>query len=137
MGTHEHVEWESVRTALDAIERLRADGVPCVSLETVQGAPQATAFAFPKPCALVLGNERHGLGPDVIGACEGIVQLPCFGVKNSMNVGIAFGICAHEMLRQWAAPHTSHPAAVHITHASLAECAAPAGSVLHPGTTTS
>jgi len=101
MGAHAYIEWERSRTALEAIERLAADGVPSIALETVRDAPLAWDFAFPSPCALVLGNERHGLGPDVLAACAGTVQLPCVGVKNSMNVGVAFGMCAHEIARQW------------------------------------
>ncbi|KAJ1626322.1 Alpha/beta knot methyltransferase [Pavlovales sp. CCMP2436] len=107
MGAHEHVEWEWARTALEAVEQLRAQGISCVALETVKGAPMCWDYAFPSPCALVLGNERHGVGPDLLAACVATVQLPCVGVKNSMNVGVAFGMCAHEMLRQWAANERS------------------------------
>lgn len=103
MGAHPYVEWVSSRSALATIERLAAEGVPSIALETVRGAPLCSDFAFPRPCALVLGNERHGLGPDVLAACAGTVQLPCVGVKNSMNVGVAFGMCAHEISRQWHA----------------------------------
>ena len=31
-----------------------------------------------------------------------MVRLPCVGIKNSMNVGVAFGMCGHEILRQWS-----------------------------------
>jgi len=30
-----------------------------------------------------------------------IVQLPCTGVKNSLNVAVAFGMCSYEIARQW------------------------------------
>jgi tRNA G18 (ribose-2'-O)-methylase SpoU len=103
MGTHAHVEWAWSRSALAAIEALREQGVASIALETVHGAPLCWDYEFPSPCAIVLGNEYHGLGPDVLAACAGTVQLPCVGVKNSMNVGVAFGMCAYEMLRQWEA----------------------------------
>lgn len=131
MGAHPHVDWESGRSALAVIERLAAQGIPSFALETVRGAPLCWDVAFPSPCALVLGNERHGLGPDVLAACAGTVQLPCVGVKNSMNVGVAFGMCTHEIARQWrgngdsglpgAVPDGPHPRPVQVgrgTHAS-------------------
>ena len=31
-----------------------------------------------------------------------MVQLPCRGVKNSLNVGVAVGMCGYEIARQWA-----------------------------------
>ena len=51
--------------------------------------------------ALLLGNERHGLSPALLARCDGVVRLPCRGVKNSLNVGVALGMCGHEILRQW------------------------------------
>jgi tRNA C32,U32 (ribose-2'-O)-methylase TrmJ len=33
--------------------------------------------------------------------CAAIVSIPCVGVKNSLNVGVAFGICLYEISRQW------------------------------------
>ncbi|KAL6064475.1 TrmH family RNA methyltransferase [Balamuthia mandrillaris] len=52
-------------------------------------------------CALILGNERHGIESDLLAMCDAVVSIPCRGVKNSLNVGVAFGICGYEILRQW------------------------------------
>ena len=62
----------------------------------------AHAYAFPRGgCALLLGNERHGVSPELLAKCDGVVQLPSRGMKNSMNVGVAFGMCGYEISRQW------------------------------------
>jgi tRNA G18 (ribose-2'-O)-methylase SpoU len=77
-----------------------------VALETVSTAPYAHKFAFPPPptgCALVLGNERHGIAPELLARCDAVVRLPCRGKKNSLNVAVALGMCAHEIARQWDA----------------------------------
>ena len=87
-----------------AVAALRARGTHVVALETVPAAPYAHEYTFPcgpAGCALVLGNERHGLPPALLAACDGVVRLPCRGVKNSLNVGVALGMCGHEILRQW------------------------------------
>jgi len=105
MGTHAAVAWEWRRRAESAIDELRAAGVPVVAVETVAGAPYAHDFAFPPPpagCALLLGNERHGLAPELLARCDAVVRLPCRGLKNSLNVAVALGMCAHEAARQWA-----------------------------------
>ena len=51
----------------------------------------------------MLGNERHGLEPGVLARCDAVVQLPCRGVKNSMNVAVSAGMCGYEVVRQWSA----------------------------------
>ena len=104
MGAHAHVDWEWAPSAEAAVAALRARGTHVVALETVPAAPYAHEYTFPcgpAGCALVLGNERHGLPPALLAACDGVVRLPCRGVKNSLNVGVALGMCGHEILRQW------------------------------------
>ncbi len=94
LGTERLVPWRVVEDVREAIAGLRAAGVRCFALETVEGAPDLAAFAWPFPCALVLGNERFGLGADVIGCCDGVVRIPLFGRKNSLNVVTAFAVAA-------------------------------------------
>ena len=103
MGAHAHVAWEWRQQTLAALEELRASGVPIVALETVADAPLAQHYTFPPSgCALLLGNERHGLSDELLKACDAVVRLPCRGVKNSMNVAVSAGMCGYEIARQWA-----------------------------------
>ncbi len=94
LGTERLVPWRVVEDVREAIAGLRAAGVCCFALETVEGAPDLATFEWPFPCALVLGNERFGLGADVIGCCDGVVRIPLFGRKNSLNVVTAFAVAA-------------------------------------------
>ena len=71
---------------------MQAAGTPCIALETVSGAPAVDAFNWPLPCALVVGNERFGLDPDVVEACDGAVRIPLAGRKNSLNVVAALTV---------------------------------------------
>jgi tRNA G18 (ribose-2'-O)-methylase SpoU len=103
LGAEQLVPWhqrEDIRAALAA---LRAQGKPCIALETVAGAPAATTFTWSFPCALVLGNERFGLDPEIVSACDHVVRIPLFGRKNSLNVVSAFALAAHEIRRAWDA----------------------------------
>ncbi|EOD11157.1 hypothetical protein EMIHUDRAFT_215006 [Emiliania huxleyi CCMP1516] len=100
------------RRAETAIDELRAAGVPVVAVETVAGAPYAHEFAFPPPpagCALLLGNERRGAGvgpgrlfPEARPRARAARALRRGCLKNSLNVAVALGMCAHEAARQWA-----------------------------------
>ena len=103
MGAHEHVAWHCPRTTAHAIDECKARGLRVVALETVAGAPLAHEYEFPSEgVAIVLGNERHGLAADVLALCDAVVQLPCRGIKNSLNVGVSAGMVGYEVTRQWA-----------------------------------
>lgn len=101
MGAEVHVPWSQNSRSSEVLQGFRDRGVPVFALETVAGAASVHAFEFPSPCVLLLGNERHGIEADLLALCTAPVRIPCHGVKNSLNVSVAFGICAYEIARQW------------------------------------
>ena len=128
MGAHAHVPWEWRKTTLQAIDELKAMGICVVGLETVRGAPRASDFTFPRGgVAIVLGNERHGLDDAVLARCDAHVQLPCRGVKNSMNVAVSAGMCGYEVARQWTASEAGAVDARAAAEEELGASSGPAG----------
>ncbi len=101
LGAEKLVPWRYVENVHAAIAGLQAAGTRCLALETVSGAPGIAEFDWPFPCALVLGNERFGLDAEVLEACDGVVRIPLYGCKNSLNVVTAFGVAACEIRRQF------------------------------------
>ena len=55
------------------------------------------------PTALLLGNEVHGVAVPVMDACDGVIEIPTFGRKNSLNVASACAVVVFEALRQLGA----------------------------------
>lgn len=51
-------------------------------------------------CAIVLGNEAHGLDPDVAARCAHRVTIPLAGPTESLNVAAAGAVLCFEALRQ-------------------------------------
>ncbi len=50
--------------------------------------------------ALLMGNERTGLPPDVMAACDAVARIPMLGHADSLNVAVAAAIFAYEAVRQ-------------------------------------
>jgi 23S rRNA (guanosine2251-2'-O)-methyltransferase len=42
--------------------------------------------------ALVLGNEVRGVSPEVMAVCDAAIEMPQYGVKQSINVSVCAGI---------------------------------------------
>jgi len=104
LGAERLVRWRYVEDIRVALDGLKADGVWCVALETVSGAQDVAEAEWPFPCALVVGNERFGLGADVVGLCDAVVRIPLCGRKNSLNVASAFAIAACTVRRRFDDP---------------------------------
>jgi tRNA G18 (ribose-2'-O)-methylase SpoU len=52
-----------------------------------------------KPVALVLGNEAHGMTPELMAACDGVGHLPLYGPISSLNVATALALAVWEVVR--------------------------------------
>jgi TrmH RNA methyltransferase len=85
--------------ALAAFAReLAAAGYDVVGAATRGGRPDtAPARGEPKPVALALGNEEHGLSPEMVAACTRLVTLPARGPVESLNVSVAAAVLMWEL----------------------------------------
>lgn len=102
MGTSSLVPWRRVDRARTACEEIRREGYTLVALETATTAISLHESKFGQnPLAFVVGNERFGVERDTLQAVDSVCRIPVRGIKNSMNVGVAFGIAAFEWLRQF------------------------------------
>ena len=91
MGADKLVPCRTAATSADAVRMLRDEGVKCVvAAEVVPGKSVfAWEYEYTFPMALVLGNEALGIAPETLELCDGIVELPMAGRKESINVGNA------------------------------------------------
>lgn len=94
LGADESTPWEHAGDIRDVIDALRAEGRKIYALETVDGANDLAHFKPEFPCAMLLGNERFGLDPDVVGSADAVLEIRSHGLKNSLNVVSAFAVAA-------------------------------------------
>jgi len=94
LGAETSTPWTRIPDVRDAIDSLRAEGFAIYALETAAGAHDISSFTPSFPCALLLGNERFGLDPDVVARADAILEIPSLGMKNSLNVVSAFAVAA-------------------------------------------
>lgn len=102
LGSHEYVAWENHPKCLDLIQDLKTQGYRVIAAETTDHAQNVSRpFDFNKKTAVVFGNERFGLDPQVIEACDETRKVPLGGVKNSLNVANCAGIFIYEFAKQY------------------------------------
>ena len=94
LGADEATPWEHAGDVRDVIDRLHDEGRRVYALETADGATDIASCTPVWPCALLLGNERFGLDPDVVAMADEVLEIPSHGMKNSLNVVSAFAVAA-------------------------------------------
>jgi tRNA G18 (ribose-2'-O)-methylase SpoU len=101
LGAVDVVPWRHCETVEAAIAALRARDVQVLAVEWTLSSQSLYEFDLRFPVALVMGNEASGLEPATMAQCDATVHLPMYGHKASLNVSVAFGIAAYEVLRRW------------------------------------
>ncbi len=83
---------------------LAAAGYEVIGAATRGGRPEFAGrrSTDAKPVALVLGNEEHGLAPEVAAACTRLVTIPGSGAVESLNVSVAAAILLWELFARTA-----------------------------------
>jgi TrmH family RNA methyltransferase len=77
---------------------LGALGVPLLGTAAAGGVPYDECAALGEACALVLGNEAHGLPAGL--ALDGLVTIPHAGRAESLNVAMAATVLCFEAARR-------------------------------------
>lgn len=108
MQTDEILETQRFDRTDDAIQSARALGYKIIALENSPGAIDLESFAWPEKSAVVIGNERFGVDSETLAACDHVVRISTRGRKNSVNVGVAFGIAAASWSRAQASSPKAH-----------------------------
>lgn len=101
LGAQDYIPWSYHERTMDAIRLIQGKGIPVVAVEIAEGAANHFDFDWPKPVAVVFGNEVTGVPERVLKHCDHCVQIPMRGYKNSINVATAFGIVLYEIIRRW------------------------------------
>jgi tRNA G18 (ribose-2'-O)-methylase SpoU len=106
LGAEETVPWQHVSTARDIILRLKHTGYCIAALELTDQPESADQLELTQfPLALIAGNEVDGVSEELMPLCDLALEIPQFGAKQSLNVAVATGIVAHDLVRRYRQLH--------------------------------
>ena len=83
----------------DAVRLLRSKGTRIYATHLAGGRlPYDTELRG--SCAIIIGNEAHGVSDRLVNLCDARIKLPMPGAVQSLNASVAAGIIIYESLRQ-------------------------------------
>ncbi len=104
LGATQSVPWEYHKHPAEAIRKLKNDGYKACCLEITDTViPYYSVKPTDFPLCLVIGNEITGVSKDALAECDLALEIPQFGIKQSLNVAVAYGIAIFELNRIWTA----------------------------------
>ncbi|MBF8295538.1 MAG: trmH [Bacteroidetes bacterium] len=88
------------KTVAECYAKLRSEGFRIVATRLDEGAQSLYDVDLTQKVAIVFGNEHRGVSDDAAIAADGLIQIPMFGMIQSLNVSVACAITLYEALRQ-------------------------------------
>lgn len=98
LGATQSVNWEYVKDAKEVILKLKSEGIKICALElTSKTIPYHSLTKEDFPLCVIVGNEITGVAQELINLCDFSIEIPQYGIKQSLNVAVAYGIAIYEM----------------------------------------
>lgn len=102
LGATESVSWRYESDSLEAVKTLKEQGAEVIAVEQAEGAQSLESFT-PKAhttYALVFGNEVKGVAQEVVSAAHGVLEIPQYGTKHSLNVSVSVGVVVWQLFQK-------------------------------------
>jgi tRNA G18 (ribose-2'-O)-methylase SpoU len=100
LGATDSVDWMYYEQTTDAVEALKKQGYKVYAIEQTEGSiPLNTFEKKQEPIAFVFGNEVEGVAEEVIALCDGVIEIPQWGMKHSLNISVAAAVVLWEFVR--------------------------------------
>ncbi len=94
LGAEFSVEWGYEKDTLSLVKRLNEEGYTVLSVEQTVNSVMLDKFKpeTGRKYALVFGNEVDGVQQEVVDASDGVLEIPQYGTKHSLNISVSAGI---------------------------------------------
>jgi tRNA (guanosine-2'-O-)-methyltransferase len=94
------VERRKFKSVPECYTKLRSEGFRIYSTRLDERAQSLYDTDLSRNVAIVFGNEHRGVSDEAAREADGILQIPMFGMIQSLNVSVACAIALYEALRQ-------------------------------------
>jgi len=94
------VELRQFKNVKDCYKKLHEEGFTIFATHLEEKAKSLFGINMTKKVAIVVGNEHKGVSLEAAQSADGILQIPMFGMIQSLNVSVATAVILFETVRQ-------------------------------------
>ncbi|MDX9924187.1 MAG: RNA methyltransferase [Ignavibacteriaceae bacterium] len=100
LGSQDSVSWEYVNDPKIIIKKYKEIGYKIAALELTEKSTKYYEIdSYQFPICLIIGNEITGVQQDLLDECDFTLEIPQYGIKQSLNVAVAYGISIFDLRR--------------------------------------
>jgi 23S rRNA (guanosine2251-2'-O)-methyltransferase len=103
LGSTSAVAWQYFATTVAAIAYFKGHGYTILAVEQATPRSFLQDYQFDlkhNKYVCVFGNEVDGVSDEALALCDGLLEIPQYGTKHSLNVAVSAGIILYEMSKK-------------------------------------
>jgi tRNA G18 (ribose-2'-O)-methylase SpoU len=98
LGAEDEIAWEYRENILELVEEMKKQNFEIIALEQNEESMDYKSIKIEKEnVAIVVGSETDGIQKEVLEMSDKIVEIPMLGLKESLNVTIAYAILVYKL----------------------------------------
>ncbi|MEO8638129.1 MAG: TrmH family RNA methyltransferase [Candidatus Taylorbacteria bacterium] len=98
LGAEKVIPWTFAPDIEVLLQELKGKTTTLIALEQDKRSVDYKTVSLSGDCALIVGEEVHGLTQNILDQCDIIAEIPMKGEKESLNVSVATGIALFKIL---------------------------------------
>lgn len=102
LGAEQSLSWSQLQNIPQDIIELQKQGTFLVCVEQDTRSVAFDTVTIPQDSSeliIAMGEETTGFESHILDLADSIVEIPMHGIKESLNVSVAFGIAAYQLLK--------------------------------------
>lgn len=103
LGAVDSVDWQHFEDTAEAIRQIKKNDIEIIALEHTTKSIAFDKYEFKFPFCLLVGNEVDGITDNLVQEANVSIDIPMFGLKQSLNVSVAYGVVMYHALGQFLA----------------------------------
>lgn len=102
LGSTESMDWSYAKNTMSVIKDLKSKNIQVFAIEQAKESIYLHNFHPKKDTtyALVFGHEVKGVSQEVVSNCDGVIEIPQFGTKHSLNISVSSGVVLWDLFNK-------------------------------------
>lgn len=102
IGAEDAVDWEKSEILTKTLSELKESGYKIYAIEQTEHSTFLQKFdkSDQTKIVVVFGNEVFGVSDEVLAVCDGVIEIPQYGTKHSLNISVSAGIVLWDLIKK-------------------------------------
>jgi tRNA G18 (ribose-2'-O)-methylase SpoU len=98
LGAEKSIAWKYEPETLSVVKKLKKANYQIIAVEQAENSVDYKKVRPKEKAVFIMGEEVKGISPEILKLADVVAEIPMRGMKESLNVSVAFGVALFRIL---------------------------------------